>query len=87
MLIDDSDDATSEEAAAAGAEVLLRIRGDRAYSEAVRAGGSAMRSRRTPTLPGGDVWWLVVGADEFPYGPDGSPGGFTRARILERVAS
>jgi glycosyltransferase involved in cell wall biosynthesis len=68
VIDDDSSDGTADEARAAGATVLpVRSRGG--LTEFERA--EHMRrlvAERTAEL-GGDVWWLVVDADEFPRGP------------------
>lgn len=69
VIDDDSDDATVEEATAAGAEVI-RARSDGAYSEAVRTMRVRDTIARQTDAAGGDVWWLVLDADEFPCGPD-----------------
>lgn len=71
VIDDDSDDATAEEAAAAGAE-LIRTRSDGTYSEAVRSARVRAAMATHTEAAGGDVWWLVVDADEFPRGPDGT---------------
>ncbi len=70
VIDDESDDATAREAALAGAKVLP-MRSTGGYSEAVRT----RRFRdaiATGTDAGGDMWWLVLDADEFPRGPDGT---------------
>jgi glycosyltransferase involved in cell wall biosynthesis len=72
LVIDDaSDDATAQEAAAAGAQVL-RTRSSGAYSEAVRTQRFRDAIAAGTDSRGGDVWWLVLDADEFPRGPDGT---------------
>jgi hypothetical protein len=72
LVIDDaSDDATAEEAAAAGAEVI-GCPSDGTYSEALRTDRVRETIARYTDSAGGDVWWLVLDADEFPVGPDGT---------------
>ena len=72
LVIDDaSDDATAHEAAAAGAEVLS-VRGCGAYSEALRTRRFRDAIAASTDACGGDVWWLVLDADEFPRGPGGT---------------
>ena len=71
VIDDESEDATAHEAAAAGAEVL-RMPSAGAYSEALRTQRfSDVIAARTEDA-GGDVWWLVLDADDFPRGPDGT---------------
>jgi glycosyltransferase involved in cell wall biosynthesis len=71
VIDDESDDATVAEATAAGAEVI-RTRSDGTYSEAVRSARVRDAIATYTEAAGGDVWWLVVDADEFPRGPDGT---------------
>ncbi len=71
VIDDESDDATVSEAAAAGAEVL-RMRSAGAYSEALRTQRFRDAIAARTDAAGGDVWWLVLDADEFPRGPDGT---------------
>jgi glycosyltransferase involved in cell wall biosynthesis len=71
VLDDDSDDATVQEAEAAGAQVL-RSRSDGGYSEARRSARVRDAIAASTDAAGGDVWWLVVDADEFARGPDGT---------------
>jgi hypothetical protein len=71
VIDDDSDDATAQEAADAGAEVL-RTRSAGPYSEAVRTQHFRDAIAASTDAAGGDVWWLVLDADEFPCGPDGT---------------
>ncbi len=81
LVIDDaSDDATVEEAVAAGAEVI-RYASDGIYSEALRIARVRDAIASETESAGGDVWWLVVDADEFPVGPDGT----TVRDLVERV--
>jgi hypothetical protein len=72
VVIDDgSDDDTRSEAAAVGA-VVVGAASDGVYSEAAR--GAQIRSLvETETArAGGDVWWVVADADEFPRGGAGA---------------
>ncbi len=70
LVIDDaSDDATAEEALAAGAD-LIRLPSDGTYSEALRTARVRETIATQTDAAGGDVWWLVLDADEFPVGPD-----------------
>jgi hypothetical protein len=70
VIDDESDDSTAQEAAAAGAE-LLRLRSSGRYSEALRTQRFRDAIAAGTDAAGGDVWWLVLDADEFPRGPDG----------------
>lgn len=71
IVIDDaSDDATREEAADAGADVIL-VESDGTYSERVRSSRVQTVIADETTRAGEDVWWLIVDGDEFPRGPDG----------------
>jgi hypothetical protein len=79
VIDDESDDATRSEAAAAGAEVVA-LRSSGTYSEVARSRRvQKLVSEQTEDV-GGDVWWLVVDADEFPRGP----GGLTVRDLVER---
>jgi glycosyltransferase involved in cell wall biosynthesis len=69
VLDDDSDDRTVEESLAAGAEVLLNP-STGGYSEALRSSRLRDLIAAQTDAAGGDVWWLVLDADEFPRGPD-----------------
>ena len=71
VIDDESDDETVAEAGAAGADVLP-ARSDGTYSEAVRTARVRDAMATYTEAAGGDVWWLVVDADEFPRGPDGT---------------
>lgn len=71
VIDDDSDDATAQEAEAAGAEVI-RMRSAGSYSEAVRTQRFRDVIAACTDAAGDDVWWLVLDADEFPRGPDGT---------------
>ena len=71
VIDDDSDDNTRSEAEAAGASVLRR-KSDGRYSEEVRARCVRELISETTAAEGGDIWWLVVDADEFPRGPNGT---------------
>jgi hypothetical protein len=80
VIDDDSDDATVREAAAAGAEVV-RARSAGAYSEVVRSHRIRDAVAAGTDAAGGDVWWLVLDADEFPRGP----GGTTVRELVEKA--
>jgi len=81
LVIDDaSDDATVEEAAAAAGEVI-RCPNDGTYSETLRTARVREAIATYTESAGGDVWWLVVDADEFPVGPDGT----TVRHLVERA--
>lgn len=70
FVIDDgSDDATGQEAAAAGASVVFE-KNEGVYREADRCEKIRKLIRDQTAELGGDVWWVVVDADEFPQGPD-----------------
>jgi glycosyltransferase involved in cell wall biosynthesis len=68
VIDDDSSDGTVEEARAAGATVVSNSSGvgltEITRNELVRR----LVGEQTAEL-GGDVWWLVLDADEFPRGP------------------
>lgn len=70
VIDDESSDDTVSEARAAGATVIAQSSSG-VYSEDNRH----TRMRRIITeqtnLAGGDVWWIMVDADEFPRGPNG----------------
>lgn len=69
FVIDDaSDDATAQEATAAGASVVLQ-KNEGIYREADRCAKIQKLIHDQTAALGGDVWWLVVDADEFPRGP------------------
>jgi glycosyltransferase involved in cell wall biosynthesis len=70
VLDDESDDATVGEALSAGATVVQRTSTGR-YAEADRSRSIQELIARETTDAGGDLWWLIVDADEFPRGPDG----------------
>ena len=71
VIDDESDDATAGEAALAGAEILP-MRSTGGYSEAVRTQRFRDAIATGTDAGGGDVWWLVLDADEFPRGPGGT---------------
>ena len=71
VIDDDSDDDTRSEAEQAGASVVRR-RSDGRYSEEARAASIRELVATTTAAEGGDVWWLVVDADELPRGPGGT---------------
>lgn len=70
VIDDQSDDDTVTEARAAGATVIERP-SDGRYSEAERYRSVQQLIERETTAAGGDVWWLIVDADEFPRGANG----------------
>lgn len=71
VIDDESDDETRAEASAAGA-IVLTHRSSGVYLEAVRAARIRNVIAEQTAATGGDVWWVVADADEFPRGPDGS---------------
>jgi hypothetical protein len=71
VIDDDSDDETASEARAAGASVA-RCASDGTYREAERGRRIQDLVREQTRLAGGEAWWVIVDADEFPRGPDGT---------------
>jgi hypothetical protein len=71
VIDDDSDDETADEARAAGATVV-RCVSDGIYREAERGRLIQDLIREQTRLAGGDVWWVIFDADEFPRGPGGT---------------
>ena len=71
VIDDDSDDETAGEARAAGATVVQCV-SDGIYREAERGRRIQDLVREQTRLAGGDAWWVIVDADEFPRGPDGA---------------
>jgi hypothetical protein len=68
VIDDDSDDRTAEEAKEAGA-IVVPSKNDGVYREAERSAKIRKLIREQTAAVGGEVWWLVVDADEFPRGP------------------
>jgi Glycosyl transferase family 2 len=80
VIDDDSDDETADEARAAGATVI-RVVSDGVYREVARGRKIQDVIRRQTRLSGGDAWWVIADADEFPRGP----GGATIRDLVERL--
>lgn len=70
VLDDGSDDHTASEAHEAGANVVA-ITSDGVYREATRCRMIRALIAEQTEDAGGDVWWLVADADEFPRGYGG----------------
>jgi hypothetical protein len=70
VIDDESDDETLDEASAAGATVIPST-SDGVYREADRGRKIREVIRDQTARAGGDVWWVIVDADEFPRGPGG----------------
>ncbi len=73
VMDDESSDGTCEEARAAGATVLRESNSTR-FEEPLDFRNERMKSviAEQTELHGGDVWWTLVDADEFPRGPGGA---------------
>lgn len=70
VIDDDSDDDTAAEAEAAGATVLHQP-SDGVFLERRRTEHLLEVIEQRTAAVGGEVWWIVVDADEFPRGPAG----------------
>ena len=70
VLDDGSDDHTAFEAHLAGADVVV-VTSDGVYREATRCRVIGALIAEQTEHAGGDVWWLVADADEFPRGYGG----------------
>ena len=71
VLDDESDDDTCSEAEAAGAEVL-RFSNEGWYNVGTQMSRYRDVINEQTRLAGAPVWWLIIDADEFVVGPDGS---------------
>jgi glycosyl transferase family 2 len=69
VLDDSSDDATTYEARAAGAEVIA-TRNDGSFRDLDKTRKIRDQIADQTGTAGGDIWWVVADGDEFPRGPD-----------------
>jgi hypothetical protein len=70
VIDDESDDGTDREACVAGAEVVS-VRSSGTYAEQARYARIQQLIKDQTAVAGGDVWWVIADADEFPRGPSG----------------
>jgi hypothetical protein len=70
VIDEESSDETREEAQAAGGRVVAQATSG-VFAEAEHCRHIRRVIEEQTTEAGGDVWWIVVDADEFPRGPDG----------------
>jgi glycosyltransferase involved in cell wall biosynthesis len=70
VLDDTSDDATRSEARAAGADVILTTH-DGVFRETGMTNKIQNLITEQTAQVGGDLWWMIADADEFPRGPAG----------------
>lgn len=71
VVDDESDDDTCSEAEAAGAEVI-RFRNEGWFDDAAKMARFRDVINEQTRLAGTEIWWLIIDADEFVVGPDGT---------------